>query len=81
MYPAVQARPVDGGVLGDADGVVLGDVDGRALGDADGGVLGDVDGGVLGGVPPTPLMMASMIPCWVTVAAPRSKSPYPYCPL
>jgi hypothetical protein len=30
---------------------------------------------------PTALMMASMMPCWVTVAVLRLNNPNPYCPL
>src|SRR5689334_10190985 len=45
----------------------------------DGGVDGD-DGGVEGPLPPRPARMASMMPCWVTVAAARSNRPKPCCP-
>jgi hypothetical protein len=44
-----------------------------------GGVVGAVGGGV-GRPPPTALMMASMMPCWVTVAELRSNRPKPCWP-
>src|SRR3954464_12398179 len=59
-------------------GLVVGDVVGLVVGGVvTGGVVGLVVGGVVTGVvvgvlPPTPLMMASMMPCWVTVAELRS---------
>src|SRR5512138_689350 len=42
-------------------------------------LLGDgVTGGVVGGVPPAALMMALMMPCWVTVLELRLNRPNPY---
>src|SRR4051794_29286766 len=53
------------------------------VGDGVTGVLvGDgVTGGVVGDVPPTAVMMALMMPCWVTVLELRLNRPSPYWPL
>src|SRR3954451_11813589 len=52
-------------------------------GDGEPGVLDDdgETGGVLGDPPPTAVMMALMMPCWVTVLELRLNRPSPYWPL
>src|SRR5690348_7454909 len=69
----VPAGPVVGAVVGGAVGALVGGVVGVVVG----GVVGVVVGVLL----PAALMIALMMPCWVTVLELRLNRPKPYWPL